>query len=269
MVTYTPVAPQGMSPFGDWFNELFRLWAARWQVWVLQGLIFILPFIPLVIMYFVFLFSMVFTSAAAGRNSQPPEATFFIFIGLFYLLFFLAILLIHLFIPGMVITALKQIRGQEITVSDIFSGMRYFWGALLVSLVTYLGLLLCGVGLIATEGLFFLAVPLMVDRQLRTSEALSVSWNTTKTNFWLYVLFALVISFLSRMGGMACYVGFIATLPFFYIGQAVAYERTFNGPAATFVNPGYGTVPPPPYIPQDVPRRVSEEQEKPQEPDNG
>ncbi|HEY3415534.1 MAG TPA: hypothetical protein VGM23_01505, partial [Armatimonadota bacterium] len=119
----------------------------------------------------------------------------------------------------------------------------------------------CGIGLYVTQGQLFLALPYLVDRQSSASEALSFSWNVCATRFWLFLLFAFLITFLSWIGMYGCCIGYIFTLGFFPIAQAVAYERGFGVAAtATATVPPYNLVPPPPYVP-----RVEDPTYKPEE----
>jgi hypothetical protein len=241
----TPSVPLGMGPFGDWFSDVFRLWGARWQVWVLQGLLYAVLVFTLPVTFYIVLIA----TTVGGNPSREAVA-------LVGVLYFVAIVVASIssfvLLPGMVVTALRQMRGEEISVSGLFSGMRYGFGFFLVTFLAGLGVLACFVGAYALQGLLFLALPLMIDRQLRTTEAISLSWRTTMANPWLYILFTFVITLLSGVGAMACYIGLIATIPFLAIGQAVAYHRTFYShtlfpaQAAANVPPPYI---PPPYIP--------------------
>ncbi len=221
----TPNPPMGMEPFGEWFNEVFRLWSAQWQVWVLQGLIFFaIVIVPALIVVIAVILSLPHHGASSYTNSMATR------IGAQAIIRTVAIIcgfISCLLLPGMVNTALKQIRGQPISAGDIFSRMHNVWGTWLVRLLIGLGILACCVGFFAMQGLLLLAVPLMVDQRMTTSQAISVSWNTTKSNFWLYVLFGLVIGLISAVGIIVCYIGLIATIPLLPIGQAVAYAHTF------------------------------------------
>lgn len=253
MVTSGSVtAPQGFDAFGEWFSEVFRLWSSQLGVWLLQGLIyFAVAVLPGIVAYFVFVFSLI-ASSARQPGGEPNPATIFGAMGIFYGVLFVGIALSFMLVPGMVRTALKQMRGQQISVGDIFSGMRFGWGTFAVMFLAGLGMIACYVGFFAIFGLLFLAIPLMVDREMATGDAISASWNTTKTNFWLYVLFAFVIQLLYGAGAVVCYVGLLATMSFLPIAMAVAYERTYNNPrkfAPPVISGGYM---PPPYAPGDT-----------------
>ena len=253
-----PNVPVGMNAFGEWISEVFKLWAAQWSVWVLQGLIFIGIIGSLTVIYELLIFGSVGFSVLTTRHQTISPAPLLVFP--IMIIFYAAIMVASsIMMCGMVSTALKQLRGEQISVGNLFDAARYGWGAFVCGLVIGLGMLACCIGVYATFGLFFLAIPLMIDRKMPTIESLQLSWRTVSKNFWLYVLFALVMSLLSSAGTIACYVGIIATMPFMYIAQAVAYFRTFEQQgtiAPPFVN---GTMPPP-YLPptQPVPPSASQ-----------
>lgn len=256
-----PRVPEGLTAFGEWFGEVFRLWSAQWQVWVLQGLVFFsLTILPILISYFVFYFFMIARVIAKGGKA-PVENNLGDIIanfGIFYLVCIIVSILAMMLIPGMLNTALKQLRGQQIAVSDLFSGIRYFWPNIAIGLLISLGSIACFVGTVALSGLLYLALPLVIDKKASLGEALSFSWNTTKQNFWLYVLFPFVLMLLASAGSAICYIGLIVTLPLMYIGQAVAYERTFGNPAGQSGTMFTGSpVPPPAYMPPPVAGEMS------------
>ena len=241
-----PTIPRDFSVFGDWLSEVFRLWGQRWQVWVLQGVIFFcITFVPAIIFYIVGIVGVI---AQSVRTQGDPDSAMLGVMAIMYGLLILGGFISLMLYPGMVNTALKQIRGQDIAVSDLFSGMRYFWGYFVASFYCGLGALACGVGMYAVYGLLFLALPLMIDREFSTMQAIGESWDTTKQNFWFYVLFAFVAVLLGTIGASACYIGMVVTIPFLALAQVVAYERTYHPriPPAETEKPGE-YLPPPPY----------------------
>jgi len=240
-------APQGFTEFGNWFSEVFRLWSARWQVWVLQGLAVLLISGGISLILSVIAGIIIIT-----HSPKDPAIGFvtMIYGAIYGTLVLMGVTLLFLG-PGMVLTALKQLRGQEISASDVFLGARYALGDLLISFTTGLGAFLCCVGIYLTAGLLFMALPLYVDRKISATDAISISWKTASGNLWLYVLFAFVLALAAGVGHSVCGIGIIVTLPWLMIGQAVAYERTFN--AVTGSTSAFGVqfagVPPPPYHP--------------------
>ena len=237
-----PVVPSGLNVFTEWMSETFRLWSAKSGIWILQGLLFLAIIFCLQLLC-DFIFRLVgFTGFASGTTDDSTTRTAvqeflvsliprFIFnyvIGSLAINTAIGYLAASFLTCGMLATAFKQLRGEPIAVIDLFSALRFGWGALVYIFAISLGLFACCLGVFATFGLFFLAVPLMIARKMPTLEALQLSWRTVSKNFWLYTLFALAMSLLSSAGIIACGIGIFFTLPFFYIGMAVAYFHTFE-----------------------------------------
>jgi ribosomal protein L40E len=247
----TPNPPRGLDSFGDWFSDIFKLWGAQWQTWVLQGLIYCcIVFVPIAILYFGFIVSVVATTPSNSSAGPPPVV--FVMMPLIFLWVLLAP---SLLMPGMINTALMQIRGAPISAGDLFSGTRYFGLYFLYMLVIQIGACFCIIPGFAFMGLFALCIPIAIDQRVSATEALSRSWNVVKGNFWMYLLFMLVAQFLSGAGSMACYIGLIATIPFQAIAIAVAYQRTYYGsPTAPPQAPPSMNGPlPPPFTPTNMP----------------
>jgi hypothetical protein len=246
-----------MSPFGDWFNEVFRLYSAQWQVYVLQSLI-VVAFSAIfpIIGYLAMIGTMIATvTTASTTRGEPNPVAMFGGMALLYGGLFLASFVVVFLLPGMVHTALKQIRGEPISVGDLFSAMRYGWGYLAINMLLFLiSVVTCGLGGILgllAIGVIALAHALMVDQDMPTFQAIGQGWEICKRNFGLYFLFPLVVSLLANAGSMVCGIGVIGTFGFLPIGVAVMYMRTYHGPqyVPPFV-PGMATPPsymPPPY----------------------
>jgi hypothetical protein len=241
-----PIVPQGLDAFGIWFNEVFKLWGAQWQIYVVQGLIYtLIVSVPSMIIAFAV---MGMTFASLATHATPSEQTGLQLLGNLFQI--VGSVVAWFLMPGMVRTALKQIRGQAISVNDLFSATKHAWGFALIGLCIGLGLCACCVGAFFTSGLLFMAVPMVVDQDMPTTRAMSLTWETSKRNLWLYVLYALVMSMVAGMGGIACGIGVIATVTFLPIAQVVAYERTFFAAGnAPFLPNGLTGAIPPPFIP--------------------
>ncbi|MHB9129790.1 MAG: hypothetical protein ACYDBB_01705 [Armatimonadota bacterium] len=208
----TPAAPQGFDAFGTWINATVRLWAAQWQTWVLIMLVY-----------------LAIATAASFIPFAGPV---------------LGIVLAALLMPGMMITALKQLRGEPIAVGDLFSGTSFFGSALLVMIATGIGALACGIGVLFTLPACFLALPILVDRNISGTSAISESWNIVKQNFLFFLVFAVVMNILSSAGVIACGIGILATAPWFIMAQAVAYHYIYRGSIDVIA-----AAMPPPYVP--------------------
>ena len=247
-----PNVPIGMNAFGEWISEVFKLWAAQWSVWVLQGLIYyVVAQLPGQIIQFSQIGAMFSAGFFSRPPATPPEQT--MILSIFNVISAVASLIM---LPGMVYTALKQLRGETISVGDLFGATRFAWGVFVSGIAVALGMIACCVGVFATDGLFFLAIPLMIDRKVGIIAALQLSWQTASKNFWLFVLFALVMSILTSAGSFLC-IGLIVTAPFLLIAQAVAYHHIFSRQTEIVPPITTGSMPPP-YLPTEPPAQPAQ-----------
>ena len=170
----------------------------------------------------------------------------------------------------LMIVRVKDKTEPKPAIGDVFQGFQFFLNAFLfmvvyvvVSLVgsTILGIIPVIGGL---AGIFFsyalaafllFALFLIVDKQMDFWPACMASVDKVKTNFWPFLGFTVVITVISLLGMIACGVGIIVTLPFYYCAAAVAYRDVFNDAAAgSMVEPqtdeqkqdDTGSAPPPP-----------------------
>lgn len=175
--------------------------------------------------------------------------------------------MMSLIYPGMTVTALKQIRGEEINIGDLFSGFKYAWGYFVIALVMVLGFFGCCIGILFTGALFCLAVPLLVDRNWKIGKALSESYNATKNNMGFFMVYFIALYMMMVVVFVVLAIIMVVTKAFFLlilmiplglslaplltIAQVVAYERTFNGfgggTGIPMMQPGVPI--PPPYMP--------------------
>src|SRR5262245_34455196 len=131
----------------EWISESCNLFTRQWSVWVIMLLVMALvpiaaylPFIGISMM-------------AAFSDSDGGGAIFSMLL-LLYMLVFVAIIIcaMPLMAGGLYNAAFKQIRGEQIAVSDIFSGRPYFLrilgASLLIGLAAGLGSILIVGGLI-------------------------------------------------------------------------------------------------------------------------
>jgi hypothetical protein len=255
--------------FGDWIGEGWNMFAAEWKVWVLNALVFALvTVVPLLGMYFFFFIGMAAASSAGGG----PEVGVLL-IGLFFVVVLLVGLLSMYVAAGMYRCAFKQLRGEPISTSDIFTAGDCFLQCLLayilISILTTIGFLLCIVPGFIVMGALYFTLPLIVERKMGPAEAMQASRDATRGDLFMFILFALVVAFLAQAGSYLCYVGMLATLPLHFTIGAVAFRDCFGVPGArSFVSkppipqpygappPGgypqypYGAPPPAGYQPQ-------------------
>ncbi|MDX2040764.1 MAG: zinc-ribbon domain-containing protein [Acidobacteriota bacterium] len=237
--------------WGEWISEGWQMFADKWQVWVLQMLIVFLVFaVPSIPLYLTML-----AMPSTAEPGQPPE-----FPPMFFPMFggmgLLALLAGPFLISGLYKTAFKQLRGEPISVGDLFSGgdifLRVLGSFFAMGFFVILGFLLCILPSYVAMGLLFFTVPLIVERDLSIGEALSTSYNTVKSNWFMFTLFVFVLGILASVGSFACYVGLLATYPLHFTVTAIAYRDVFGvAGARSFLNnqPQYPTN----YAPQAFP----------------
>ncbi|MGH9799453.1 MAG: zinc-ribbon domain-containing protein [Blastocatellia bacterium] len=211
----------------EWIGEGWQMFAEKWQVWVVQILVMLLIFAVPVVPFYVMMFSM----QLGATDDQLPEWSPVVVV----LAFGIGLLLFlggPFFYSGFCKTAFKQLRGEQITVGDLFSGgdvfLRVLGAAIVIGILAAIGTLLCILPGLVVAGLLYFTLPLIIERDLSISEAISASYEAAKANWLMFTLFAIVVSFLSGLGALACGVGVLATYPLQFTVAAVAYRDVFG-----------------------------------------
>jgi hypothetical protein len=245
-----PTVPMGFEPFSRWMNATFRLFAAQWTIWVLQGLIvFLCTAVPIGVIYMVMFFTVFAGAVTSPGGSEPPAYLLFGFMGIIGIVVFLSMFLSVYFFAGMTQTALKQLRGEPIAVNDLFTGGRSYWPVLgtsiIVGFLSMLGAICCYIPAFLVGGVYLPTIPLIVDRRIGVTEALSTSWAIGRQNILLFAVYYFILA-------LVLSIFFIATLPIYIIGETVAYyDLTYGLPdeGATGTAPSGYLPPTPPYQP--------------------
>jgi hypothetical protein len=227
--------------WGEWINEGWQMFAVRWQVWVAQGLIFFAIWVvPIFSLYFIFLVSAI-VETRAGQDQNPP----LISIGIIMLAVPFLYLLSTFLLSGMWRTATKQLHGEDISVRGLFSGgdvfLRLLGATILLALLSFLGTLFFIIPGFIVLGLFQFTIPLIIDRGMSIGSAMNASFNATKEHWFIYTLFAFVVSLLAGVGIVLCYVGVFATYPLHFTITAIAYRDTFGIDGAARFTPIAGS----------------------------
>jgi hypothetical protein len=227
--------------WGEWISEGWQMFAVRWQVWVAQGLIFFAIWVvPILSLYFIFLVSAI-VETRAGQDQSPPLISIGIILLAFPILYLLSVFLLS----GMWRTATKQLRGGEISVRDLFSAgdvfLRLLGATILLTFLSFFGTLFFIIPGFIVLGLFQFTIPLIIDRGMSVGSAMNASFNATKEHWFIYTLFAIVVSLLASVGGILCYVGVLATYPLHFTISAIAYRDTFGIDGAVRFTPIAGS----------------------------
>ena len=206
------------------FDAITEAWGhVRENMGVWVGASFVTALIPAVI-------SGISQMVTGSRQPQAPEE-------------FLPVLAISLganiiqtvlsayLMGGMYHMALKQLRGEPIAVSDVFSCGNLIApliiASLLVSLGTSFGAIFCLLPGMLLGALWMLTNPLIVDKGLGAVEAMQASFNAIKPVMWSALGYMIVLSLASCLGMIGCGIGVLFTLPLFPLGMAIVYRDFF------------------------------------------
>ena len=279
--------------WGEWIGGGWQMFTERWQVWVPMILVFILALlVPIIPAYLISVAAVLAGSRGGDLPTGPPLLA--IGVGLIGGLVVLG--LTTFMLGGIYRTAFKQMRGEAISIRDLFSGgdllPRFlaffavaFGGALAIYFLVFaigyllpLALLLVVpvffvLGLLAAGALFF-AIPLMVEKNMGVIEAIQTSFAKTRPRIWMFGLFAIVVALIGAVGQCACYVGMLVTYPLQFLITAVAYRDVFGvagargmAAPASYASPSWqqggqpSYMPPPPqFTPPQTPQSYAPSQ---------
>ncbi len=239
----------GRVNFG-WINEAFELFKANAGVWIVATLALI--FVPGLI---GFVIGLVFGAAnvAAGSISRPgglgsSPLNNGLPLGLNAVIQVSTIIYQSFMYGGIYRMAVKQVRGEPISMNDIFSGGAYFLPMLLFTVLYFLALF-TGFLLLIVPGL--LVVSLMIPTYAQIADgvglgdAISRSINGMKRDVWNGIAFLFVMGLIVLVSFIPCGLGTFVTYPMMWIVSALAYRDMVGmpGPASPY-GAGYGAAAP-------------------------
>ena len=168
----------------------------------------------------------------SGCETGPGIVTTFIAAGIFQLLFFLGTTILQLFV---IRATLMIIRGEKLEASRVMSMENvgnYFLTALLVGVLTFVGLILCVLPGIAVMFFSMFWGYFVVDKNMKPVEAITASFNLVKANVGPVIIFLLLSWVVTFAGLIACIVGLIVAIPVVTIATGYMYKRLQNEPVA-------------------------------------
>ena len=233
---YTP--PAQRVRFED-IGVAFQLLQKQLGAWVGAGAIATFSVAAVVIPFYVMLF--------AGLLRQGERINPATLIGPGILMFVGLIALSTIITSGMYQMALKQLRGQALSLGDMFANINKAGPVLgLLLLLGLVGGLVGGVlGAILSPilgpftsivtslpsyiagALSSLSVLLVLDQNMSPVDAIKESWTKLKSEIWIALAFILVASMASSIGSLACGIGMIFTLPLYYLCMALMYRNFY------------------------------------------
>lgn len=140
-------------------------------------------------------------------------------------------ILYPIFAGGLFIIIKKSSEGQTASIGDIFAGFSNFWSLFVAGIFTFLlllgGTLACCIGAFFTMGIVVFIYPLIIDKGLSATEAMSESWTAFKKNIWGFVLLNIVSGLVAGAGSVVA-VGYLFSYPLALCIVWAAYKQVFD-----------------------------------------
>lgn len=158
---------------------------------------------------------------------------------------------------GMARMAIRQVRGERVEIGDLFSVTDVFAavaiGAILYSLLTGIGFVLCIIPGLVMAGLLIAMPFLIVDQRMDAAGALSASMNAMKADLLMATLFIFVSGIIMVVSAIPCGLGLLFTVPMVYVAEALIYRDFFPAAGGYGGYPGGYASPAPPVGPTEPP----------------
>ena len=176
---------------------------------------------------------------------------------------------------GFFIMVNKKLRGEQISVGDIFEGFQKFAPSLVAFLIVAIGgglvgflLTLTGVGAFIAPflglligGAIFYTFQIIAATDVDGVTAIKMSWEKVKPDYLMYCVTYLVYALVAQLGLIACIVGVFVTAAIMGVAMAIAYRDNFgmDGVAAAPAPPPAAPPAPPPAAVGPAPEPKPEE----------
>jgi uncharacterized membrane protein len=141
------------------------------------------------------------------------------------------ILLVPPLVVGFIRFNAKCVRGQSATLGDGFSGFDLF-GTSVLAYILMIVLVLVGTLLCVLPGIYLaicytFAWNLLAERRGSVWECLEMTRQAVTAHWGWALLLLVVASLIAYAGLLACIIGVFATMPFYGLMLAAAYDRLF------------------------------------------
>ena len=213
-------------------SEAWQLFTQQMSTWIISMLImFVVMMIPGIVMGIGMVTAMGLGGLAGNRGGGVIfglGTMLVMFVGMV-----LMIVLAFILMGGMYRMAIKQIRGEPIQVSDLWSVTdvigQLALGGLLVGLSCAVAAFACFLPAYIVGGLLMLTIPLIVDKKMSAIEAMTRSWNALKGEWLMAAVLYFVLNFIAGIGAIAIYIGMLFTYPLLFLGTALVYRDFILG----------------------------------------
>ena len=285
-----PQHPYG-QPYGqpprvkfEVLNEAWFLFKQQSGVWIGAVCIALAAAVVLYIAMFVAMFAVAGPDALNTPGSKLTDHQAGVMLIVMGTVGVAGWVLMNLILAGLYNMAIRHVRGEVISVSDMFSVTSMLPNILLSSILTGLamvaGAILCIFPYYIVNGMLMFTLPLIVDQRLGAIEAMNKSWDALKSDMWMATLFMFIMPMVASLGVMACGIGVVVTMPLYLLAIAITYRNFFipqppppyGYPPAGYPQPNYtpeSAYPPPANGPLDfsVAPPPAEEENRPPKPD--
>ena len=131
--------------------------------------------------------------------------------------------------------ALREVSGEKASWGTLFKVNNFgmiILAALLLMVASFVGVLLCGIGLIAVAVFAVFTYHNVVDKGMNAWTAFTSSFSLVGKNFGSVFLLELALFGLNIAGALLCGLGLFITVPLSLLAIAFAYRRLTGGPVA-------------------------------------
>jgi hypothetical protein len=183
-----------------------------------------------VMMGYAGMIAAMFAIGGAGQGPQGPDTAEVVAIVAIVVLFIFFVFAVNAYLQGgFNLLLLRIARGEPAQLADLFGANRFFWrlfwGNVLFTLLTYIGLALLIVPAVFVMLIFWPFAYVIVDQNVGVAESFRKSRELTGGNLLAIFILGLAMMGINMLGQMACYVGMIFSIPLTALIFTVAYCR--------------------------------------------
>lgn len=228
--------------FSDILSQSFDLFKKYFKEGIIHGLISIAVALPLLLLVYI---PIIPVYIEALQNAGDPYYTpsfvnefGFIYMIVWFILVFVlsfAVQLVNMSVFG---KFLKFLKKEDLGINEdeggYFTILQAHWKKMLVLTLASMGIAV-GAALLCYLPIFYVIVPLhwlfpifIFNDKLSVSEIIKAAFKIGN-KYWLhFVGIGIVVSLVTSVGMIACYIGIIATMPFTYVATYVGYKEVIG-----------------------------------------
>jgi hypothetical protein len=213
----------------DAINEAWDLFRQEMGTWVI-AMLFALGIVAGAYFAVALLMGLLFAAGGTGRPGAGDIFAAGFFMSMILTMVLMLIVWGFLY-SGLIHMAVKQVRGQPITFSDIFAAGSVVPTAIAATLIVGIASWIASWCLIIpgiiVSGLLMLTMPLVVDARYSAVQACQASWDALKQDWIKAACLYFVLQLVGGVGVLACGVGLLFTMPLVFLATAVVYRDFF------------------------------------------